>query len=205
MKLTDNANYDGEIFDQLTLQKATLRGSEFTDCRFKQCSFGEASFELCTFKDCAFANCDLSLMAPEKSAFRGVDFVKCKLLGVNWGKATWVNQQMQALLKTVSFKECVVNYSSFVGLRLPGLKLVECVARAADFSEADLSKSDFRKTDFEEALFRNTNLAGSNFVGATNYYIDPASNQISKARFSLPDALGLLYAMDIELEQDGAD
>jgi hypothetical protein len=37
---------------------------------------------------------------------------------------------------------------------------------------------------------------------ARNYHINPETNTLSDARFSLPEAMSLLYAMDIRLDQD---
>lgn len=205
VKIIDGSNYENQNFEEVSLKKASVRACEFIDCSFKECLFPEVTFEHCTFNDCSFTNCELSLMVLNKSMFRGVDFENCRLLGVNWSKAARVNQEVHTLLKIVSFKDCILNYSSFIGLELPGLKLVGCAAHEVDFSEAKLSKADFRTTNLENAVFRNTDLAGTNFLGAKNYFIDPANNKISKAKFSLPDALGLLYAMDIELEERSAD
>ena len=44
-----------------------------------------------------------------------------------------------------------------------------------------------------------TDLTGADFRDAKNYVIHPALNKLSKARFSLPDAMNLLYCMDIEI------
>ncbi len=205
MKIGDNANFENISIEDVKQKATTLRGCEFIDCSFKECSFPEVTFEHCTFQNCTFVNCDLSLMSPSKSKFRGVKFANCKLLGVNWSRAAWENQEAHTLLKAVSFMGCNVNYSSFMGLRLPGIILTESVAHEVDFSETNLSKADLRNTDFEKAVFRNTNLAGADLSGAKNYFIDPASNRISKAKFSLPDALGLLYAMDIVIDGDDAE
>jgi len=36
---------------------------------------------------------------------------------------------------------------------------------------------------------------------ARNYQIDPSQNKVHKARFSLPEAMSLLYSMDIDLDE----
>jgi uncharacterized protein YjbI with pentapeptide repeats len=71
-----------------------------------------------------------------------------------------------------------------------------------DFSDANLEKADFRGTDLEKSIFRNTDISGANFVGAKNYYISPQYNRLKGAKFSLPEAMSLLYGLEIVLEDE---
>jgi uncharacterized protein YjbI with pentapeptide repeats len=74
------------------------------------------------------------------------------------------------------------------------------LAREVDFREADLTDGDFSGTDLSGIIFMNTVLDGADFRRASNYNISPMENSISKAVFSLPEAISLLYSMDIQLE-----
>jgi fluoroquinolone resistance protein len=56
--------------------------------------------------------------------------------------------------------------------------------------------------DFSEALFVKTNLSGANFAHAINYAIDATLNDIKKAKFMFPEAVGLLHGLDIVLLED---
>ena len=47
--------------------------------------------------------------------------------------------------------------------------------------------------------FRQCNLTRANFEEATGYAIDVKLNEVSKARFSLPEAVSLLRSLDIVL------
>jgi len=75
-----------------------------------------------------------------------------------------------------------------------------CDLQEADFVEADLSKSLFIESDLNGAVFENTNLEKADFRTATNYSIDPEINRIKKARFSVPDVIGLLDKLDIRID-----
>lgn len=198
-KLESQNYYTHKQFNYLDLNNGTLVSSEFQDCTFSDCQFQQAKFQSCSFTDCTFIACDLSMFIPSKSTFRDVKFSKCRLLGVDWGKASWGKHSLHSLLKSLDFNDCVINFSSFMGLELRDLKLIRCIAHEVDFSEGDFSGADFAQTDLNNAIFRNTKLNKANFVGAANYMIDPGNNQISSAHFSLPEAMGLLYAMDIEI------
>ena len=49
-------------------------------------------------------------------------------------------------------------------------------------------------------LFHNCDLSRSDFSGALNYSIDVRTNQVKQAKFSLPEAIALLQALDIRIE-----
>lgn len=202
MLLQSNAYYEEEHFSDEEWDQAAIEGTEFAGCIFKRCSLKEGSLAACRFEDCTFEDCDLSLVDLTKSSFKGTRFVKSKLIGIDWGKASWGNKQLQTLLKVIEFEDCVLNFSTFIGLDLPGLRMEKCIAHEVDFSESNLSQGDFRKTDFAKAIFRNTYLSEANFLGAKDYLIDPATNRIKGAKFSLPAAMSLLYSLDIDLRSE---
>ena len=77
--------------------------------------------------------------------------------------------------------------------------MVDCVAVDVDFREADLSQADFAGSDLSESLFVNTDLSEADLSRARNYLIDPGQNVLKGARFSMPEAMSLLYNMDIIL------
>ncbi|MBN1120829.1 MAG: pentapeptide repeat-containing protein [Anaerolineae bacterium] len=189
--------FTGETFKNLALDAITVEEKEFVGCRFVGCTFQETIFRRCRFVDCEFRACDLRMINVADSSFRDVRFEESQVIAIDWTRAAWGKA---GLLNKIGFVRCVLNYSTFVGLSLPELTLIESVARDVDFSETDLSGAKFAKTDLERSRFWNTNLTGADFSGAFNYSIDPANNTIKQARFSLPEAMALLYNLDIDLD-----
>jgi hypothetical protein len=49
--------------------------------------------------------------------------------------------------------------------------------------------------------FVGCDLSEANFVSAQNYQINAAENTLHQARFALPEAVALLYSLDIILEE----
>jgi uncharacterized protein YjbI with pentapeptide repeats len=94
---------------------------------------------------------------------------------------------------------CVVNYSTFMGLNLKKINLSKCIAREVSFEETNLTQANCRFTDFENSRFIRTNLTEADFTGAKNYSIAASLNTLKKTRFSLPEAMSLLYNLDIHL------
>jgi uncharacterized protein YjbI with pentapeptide repeats len=76
-----------------------------------------------------------------------------------------------------------------------------CQLLETDFSESDLTASVFDNCDLSGATFDNTNIEKADFTTAFNFSIDPEINRIKKAKFSLPEVLGLLNKYDIVIEK----
>lgn len=103
------------------------------------------------------------------------------------------------LSNTLKFHRCIINDSSFLGLFLKEIVILESKAHDVDFRGTDCHQADFSYTDFKGSLFVNTNLTEANFEEAINYNINVFSNVIKKAKFTLPDAINLLQGLEIEL------
>lgn len=173
-----------------------LEGTEFDGCTFKDCNFSEARFSRCTFTDCVFEGCNLSLLDIDFSRFCEVEFVDCKMVGINWGRGSWSQVLSSA---PIAFYRCILNESTFFGLRLQELALEECKAINVDFREGDFSNARLCGTDFSGAQFFKTTLTAADFTDATDYTIDIFVNEIQRAKFERFEALRLLDCLDVEL------
>jgi uncharacterized protein YjbI with pentapeptide repeats len=188
----DKESYQQEKLERQAFAGMHISGKRFEECEFNACTFIGCTFEECRFLDCKFEGCDLSNLVPLKCELREVSFSGCKTIGIDWTKAQ--------VVKELSFSECLLNYSNFKMMKLPGTKMVRCEVRDAAFIETNLSKSDLRNSDFENSMFFKANLTGADFRQATNYFIDINNNKLKGTRFSLPEALSLLSHLDIIVE-----
>jgi uncharacterized protein YjbI with pentapeptide repeats len=202
MNKTDISGKDGEkeyadrVFDGLLLKKAEILSKQFYSCVFKNCDFTGAVFRFCKFPDCRFESCNLSLVRVSGSLFGGAAFKDSKLIGVNWTEAAWPRVTVAA---APQFLNCVISDSNFLGLPLAGAVIKNCLARDADFRETDLARADLAGTDFAASLFGKTNLNGADLTRARNYAIRVGDNRVKGAKFSMPEALALLYCLDIKI------
>ena len=196
VKISSEARYNDQEFKGLDLDGTRIALSEFIDCKFIDCSFVESVFKKCRFVNCDFKHCDLSLSKVPGSLFNYTCFENSKIIGVNWAQADWPISDLGQL---ISFLKSAINHSTFIGLSLKNIQIIDCTAVDVDFREADLSKSDFSGSDLSESLFIHTNLSEADLSQARNYLIDPGLNDLKKAKFSLPEAMSLLYNMDIIL------
>jgi uncharacterized protein YjbI with pentapeptide repeats len=198
-----NPNFDpsiGEYYNQnfsnIQCSKNELHEIEFDNCSFKNCEFSDTIFKHCKFLDCHFFQCNLSNIKINYSRFNEVFFEHCKMLGIDWTRAYWPNL---ALASPFKFSDCILNDSSFYGLKLTELQLESCKLQDVDFREGDFSQSNFINSDFSYSLFNNTRLIETDFTDAINYNIDIHNNNIKQAKFSRDQALNLLIGLDIEI------
>ena len=190
--------YNDALFSELNLDYQELTSKTFYDCTFKDCTFREVVLRRCGFHDCTFTDCDLSLAKVPETTFSNVEFEKCKLIGVDWSSAHWPKFGMK---RPFSFHQCALNYSFFTGLKLPKLRMTECLVKEADFSDVDFTGALFTGTDFSGSRFINCDLTKADFNDASNYAIDVKQNWLKKTKFALPEAVSLLKGLDIVLRE----
>jgi uncharacterized protein YjbI with pentapeptide repeats len=185
-----------EKFEGIDLHGQKITKAEFEDCTFVSCDFSETFFFACKFIECRFVNCNLGVMKLTNSKMSDVEFVSCKMIGIDWTMADW-----KSLLNAqpLRFRECILNDSNFFGLNLDEIVMNECKAKEVDFSNGSFQKADFKGTDFKGAFFANTHLEGANFIDTSNTMIDIRSNHLKGAIFSRYEALFLLETMGIVL------
>ena len=197
MDFKSNSEYDDRIFERLVLENGRIDNIEFYDCQFVDCKFRESEITQCKFHDCTFQRCDLSLVKWSGSSFQNGRFNNSKLIGIDWTKVAWHRFLKDAPIR---FEECVLDYGTFIGLELHRLTAVSCSIKDVDFSGADLTAANFKGSAFTQSQFRNTTLTKANFQQAKEYTIDIQINDVTKAKFSMPEAVALLESLDIVLE-----
>ena len=104
------------------------------------------------------------------------------------------------LILKINFHECLIKNCIFSELSLSETEFINCEILSSDFYGTDLSKSDFSESNLKDSIFENTNLKEANFTKASQYRIHPLTNKVKYARFSMPDAMTLLQALDIEIQ-----
>ncbi len=100
----------------------------------------------------------------------------------------------------VKFENCQLNHSSFYGMKLNRCSFNNSILEGIDFIEANLAGSALTNCNLSKALFENTNLEKADLRGSANYSIDPETNRIKGAKFSLPEVGGLLDKYGISIE-----
>lgn len=187
-----NSFVEDECFENVDFSTQKLEAQEYDHCTFLNCTFSDAVISGINFTDCIFEECDLSNCKLQNTAFKTVDFVKCKLLGLHF-------DDCNPFLFSVFFKQCVLDFSSFYKMKLKQTTFSDCQLIEVEFNESDLSESVFLNCDLNKASFNNTNLTSCDLRLAINFTIDPENNKLNKAKFSQDGLSGLLLKYNIKV------
>lgn len=179
--------------EEITGIQTLEREGSYEQCTFIHCNFNSADLSGVRMIDCRFDGCDLSLAKLKNSSLQEVKFVNCKLLGVLFSDC-------RKFMLDLDFDRCILKLSLFAGLKLKNTRFINCDLQEADFSEADLSGAKFDGSDLLQTIFFHTNLETADFRSAFNYSINPETNRLRKARFSIPGVTGLLDTYGILIE-----
>ena len=170
-----------------------LKIGNYENCVFNNCNFSSCKLSEIVFTDCEFEDCELSMIEIDKTAFRNINFKTSKLFGIQF-------ENVNDLMLSMNFNNCQLNFSSFNKLNLRSTNFKNCNLQEVDFSETDLTKSIFDNCDLSGVTFEYTILEEVDFRTSRNYIIDPETNRIRKATFSIDGIAGLLSKYDIEIE-----
>jgi fluoroquinolone resistance protein len=174
-------------FSVVQHHQADFDNCEFIDCLFAGADLSDQSFEDCTFKSCDFSNAKIL-----NTSFKNVTFKSCKLIGLQFDGCN-------PFLLAFNFNSCILNYTTFYQLKIPGTCFSKCMLIEVDFTEADLSGATFDDCNLSGAIFGNTKLEKADFRGSVDFSIDPEQNQLSGACFSLESLPGLLQKYNIKI------
>ena len=183
---------DGTVFEDQDWSGSTITRLDADRCVFRACRFVRASILDSVFSSCRFERCDFSNADISGSSFDRVTFVESKAVGVNWELAI-------GLTLHVSFDRCDLRYASFRRLSLQDTDFIECRLRDSDFSDADLRRANFRGSDLSGAQFLRSRLQHADLTEAHGYWVDPRTNEIAHAQFSLAGAIMLAQLFEIDV------
>jgi len=185
---------EDKIYDKSDFTLNPLRKGEYENCTFIACDFSNSDLTDIIFSECTFVCCNLSLAKLTKTAFREIKFKECKMLGLRLENCSQFGLSF-------SIDDCNLTHASFYQTKLKKTTFKNSQFHEADFVECDLTGSIFDNCDFSRAIFENTIIETTDFRTSFNYSINPETNRIKKAKFSLSGILGLLYKYDIDIEK----
>jgi fluoroquinolone resistance protein len=184
---------EDKTFTKITAENIAGRNRTFENCRFLSCDFSYADFSNIVFVECHFEGCNLSLVKWQGAGLQNLQFKDCKLSGADFSKAL-------DFLFEVHFNNCILDNAIFYKKKNKAAKFTDCSMLETDFTEADFSDVNFDNCNLTRAFFDRTILKNADFRTSYNFTIDPDSNNIKKAKFSIHGLPGLLSKYDIKIE-----
>lgn len=189
--MTENSlSHENQEINSQNFSKKSLEGRGYNACSFTSCDFSETILRNVKFSSCSFTRCNFALTKLEGCRLQEVRFIDCKIVGGEFFKCdkTFFSPTfIKCLLQYCNFSDLVMKNTSFKGSRL----------LEDHFTNTNLTSADFSEVDLSGTIFHNCDLTKADFSTAARYNIDPQTNKIKKAKFSLPEAVGLLRGFDI--------
>jgi uncharacterized protein YjbI with pentapeptide repeats len=188
----DRDSFEDEAFADLDLPRADVANREFLRCTFTSVQLPDADLRGARFDECLFNRCDLSRAGAAKVAARGVAFVGCRLMGVDFSD----------LRPTPSlvFEKCTLQYATFGPANLAGTRFIGCKLVEVNFFETRLTEADFTDSDLTGARFEGCDVRGAQFAGTRGFYIDPAKNLVTGARINAETAVTIAAALGLKVD-----
>lgn len=191
----DAPRHEGARFEGVRQGELDLEGAIVSGCEFVRCDLTESSFKAAQFTDCKFDGCELGLIDVEGAVLSNVTFETCRLTGVRF---ELIGQL--PLLPEIRFSGCDLSFCSFRGLDLTSCAVIGSRLWESEFVGCDLKDVDFSGSDLARCSFARNDLAGADLRSARNYSFSPVANNVRGLRVALPEAVGLLHALGVELE-----
>lgn len=186
-------NFQNQVFEKVDGARQAFAKGEYEYCIFRGCDLSNCDLSQSRFLDTEFIDCNLSNAVISNTSFQQVVFNNCKLLGLQF-------DQCSGFGFAASFNNCQLNHSTFYKMKLSGSGFTNCSLVETDFTDAELKKVLLQHCDLHLAIFENTNLEGADIRSSINYIINPETNRIKGAQFSLPDVIGLLSHYNIQID-----
>jgi fluoroquinolone resistance protein len=187
------AYHESEAIHGLDLSNHGIPGREFYRCAFEACNLTEADLSSCVFEDCVFRECNLSNPLIKGVKLISAEFLGCKLAGINF-------YYCDQLLFDSCFSGTHLQNCNFSELKMKGARFIGCRIDECDFENAFLVEARFDDSVFSRTMFHNCNLEKASFLEAKGYQIDPRSNNVKKATFSVPDVLSLIECFGVSIK-----
>ena len=185
--------YVDEEFENEDFSENEIFKVDFESCIFKSCNFSNSQIKNCDFNECKFENCNLGMMKLNNTSVREVEFINCKVVGVDFSVCN-------PFLFSMRCSNSHLDYSVFYALKMKNTIFNDCSLKEVDFTECDMQGSQFINCNMENSSFERTNLMKCDFTTSYNFNIDPESNKIKKAKFSINGLQGLLMKYNLDIE-----
>ena len=192
-----HAEVIGQQVREQIYQDCRLADVAYAECVFEQCQFVDAVLDNLRLVDCVFTNCTVRNVEFRGCAVANVVFRDCDVVGLDWSEVRKYGVGRPLLAE---MRGCTLKYNTFVRVKLPRADFSASRIFDCFFQECELREAVFAEADLRNTVFQGCDLRKADFREARSYAINIEDNRIAKAKFSLPEVVGLLGSLDIVIE-----
>lgn len=183
--------------EALRLSGEPLEDTEYAECAFSACEFSDVVMHNIKFVNCTFDDCVLRTVSFRECSMLRVELRNCALVGLDWSA---VRRHGARLAPLAAMRACTVKYNTFIDMGITKMDFTGSALLDCYFQDCDLRQATLRECDLQNTVFQHCDLSRADFRDARNYAVNVMNNKVAKARFSLPDAIGLLSGFDVVVE-----
>lgn len=192
-----NNKYESKVFEDLNFTNEVFENYQFKECHFINCAFEECTAKAILLSDCIFENCIfLNLKGKNRSQMQNIEFKKCQILGINWQDFF---SDVIFVHPIARFKNCSMKYNTFFDIDFKKFDFSGNEILHSLFNECELGESNFKNTRLDRTEFIKCNLKKADLREAKGYNVDILTCKLKAAKFSMPEVLSLLNALEIEI------
>ena len=191
----------GESFAGLRLEDGDVNGVLFEDCLFSDCRVQGVKLKNCRFTGCHFEDCRVGGLKLDNVQAMGNSFEDCALFGVDWSALVDPRKQDLGFLPFDSFTRCTLHHCVFFHLELRKFSFAGCDLSGSFFEGCKLAAADFSDCLLRGTGFSHNDLTGADFRTATEYSFSIEGSQMKGAKFSMPEAINLLYGLGLDISE----
>jgi fluoroquinolone resistance protein len=187
------------VLDEV-LSGALPPGTEVRDLDLEACRIEGATLEQSVWRRCSLDACTFTGVNLSRATLIDVRLSDCtmrdsKAQGVGWAGV----RQGGLARRSISFERCRLDYGSFAGGDLRGMRFVGCSLVDADFSDADVREVEMVGCDLSGARFSGADLRGAVVVGASGLSLDLRDTRTLGMRVDPGTALALVQAAGLRI------
>jgi len=184
--------YVNELIENRDFSHENLTGNVFYRCTLAGCKFIETILDNTEFENCKFVECNLTNPRIDQALFLDLQFEKSRIMGLSF-----INCRQMTF--DFVFKDCIITNCNFSSLIMKKSRFLKCEITECYFQESNLEEVSFDDSLFRDTMFHKTRLRDASFINSSGYAINPVTNDIRNAKFTVPDVLGLLGGFGIEI------
>lgn len=189
--LIKDENYN-ELFENRDFSNMEINDTIFEQCVFRNCTFIDTKILHSKIENTQFISCNMSNIDLTGSKLDSIEFEESKIIGLTLYKCNQINFDFV-------FNKSKLEYCNFSDVNMKKNIFLDCEIIESHFQNTFLVESVFKNVDFTHTSFFKCNLKKANFTDSIGYVIDPVTNNIEKATFSISGVLGLLHGFDIKI------
>ncbi len=169
------------LFEESILQRVTLTGAKLPKLRLL---------------DVRFEHCDISAAFLENCRSQRVEFVGCRLLGI---------QMLSAVMNDLLFKDCNLEGAIFASAKGKHLRFENCQLQNATFESASLEEITFERCDLSRVDFRNTKFTKADLRGSTLNGMQIDADAVKGIVISPEQAIQMVGLLGVIVQDDMLD